>query len=169
MRQAKHSGLWSQALTWKKDLSANSLQSKHARVRKDLPFVYLYVQQRSYTWIRDRQTPSSSETVLQNAVGSAGIYSSFPKALFRPNKEFIFKESLCKRIQVTESIENISLLITTTLTMHKDHCNDYCWLYLHTLDFAPAQRRKCGECCLEAVWQRWAALLGKLLLRMLTQ
>lgn len=61
------------------------------------------------------ETASIFWNSLQNAMESAGIYSNFPKALFRPNKEFIFKESFCKRIQVTQSVENISLLITTKL------------------------------------------------------
>lgn len=114
--------------------SASTLQPKSARMDKELQFKYLYVQQRSCTWIsisRDHQTAAFSETVLQNAIESAGIYSNFPKALFRPNKEFIFKESLCKRIQVTQSIENILLLITTTLTRHKQFCNNCCCLYTH--------------------------------------
>lgn len=130
----------------RKALSANSLQPKSARVGKELQFKYLHVQQRFCTWISvssDHQIAASPETVLQNAVESAGIYSNFPKALFRPNKEFIFKEFLCKRIQVTQSIENISLLIATTLTKHKEYCK--LLLSLHTLDFVSAQRRKYME------------------------
>lgn len=136
----------------RKALSANSLQLKSARAAKNHQFINLYVQQRSCTWIsisRDHQTAASSETVLQNAVESAGISSNFPKALFRPNKEFIFKESFCKRIQVTQSIENISLLITTTLTRHKEYCNNCCCLYTHWTLYQHREENTGDKRCLE--------------------
>lgn len=136
----------------RKALSANSLQLKSARAAKNHQFRNLYVQQRSCTWIsisRDHQTAASSETVLQNAVESAGISSNFPKALFRPNKEFIFKESFCKRIQVTQSIENISLLITTTLTRHKEYCNNCCCLYTHWTLYQHREENTGDKRCLE--------------------
>lgn len=81
-------------------------------------------------------------------MGRAGVYSNFPKALFRPNKEFIFKESLCERIQVTQSIENISLLTTTTLTGHKEYCNNYCCLYTHWTLYQHREENTWNKCCL---------------------
>lgn len=87
----------------RKALSANSLQPKSSeREGKGLHFVYLCVQQRSYTWIsisRNCQTPSSPETVLQNAVESAGIFSNVPKASSGQRRNFFPKNLSAKEFR----------------------------------------------------------------------
>lgn len=134
-------------------LSANPLQSKAKEWERGSA---LYI-----SMLSKGITPKlvSTETMrhhhllnsLTDAVESAGICSNFPKALFRPNKEFLSVKEF--RSQSLQKIFNFSLLLhwsSTAMITAVSICTLWT-LYQHR------EVNTCDDCCLEEIWQRWRA------------